>query len=527
MSSRTRSKREQRDALTRRLRAEGQPWAQVAAQVQAAEHVSKRVAMRLAHGWTQWEVARRWNERWPAGDGGAGITDQVISYWETWPHSGREPTVRTLCRLALIYECEIADLIDQENYTGPGHGRRTGDEPKPGAPGLAPPPGEDEGTQVAAAPQEMAGAPADGRQARTAAPALPAVAYRWRTEPGPGGSAAEHEVAVAAHEGGEHAESAEQRDIGDATLEQLRAAVVQASRDYMTGEPLALFREMRMVRSRILAALDRRLWPRDQAELYFLAGCLGGLMGSAANALGYPQPAGELIRAGQAYATAIGHRPLMAHLRLGLANVAYWSGQSRQCRDLAHSGLQYLTDGPGAAMLHLKYGRASARLGDAGEARRAITAAGEAAEREHQDEMTEIGGDFDLSRASRHYLAGSALIEIPGAGDSAAAELEQAAGLYAAGPGPGETHGYTMEALARTELATARLRRGQMEGAVAAAEPVLALPASKRIPSLSQRLGRVRAELAHPRYQGSADAAGLDERIEAFLSDTVSGGQLT
>jgi hypothetical protein len=174
-------------------------------------------------------------------------------------------------------------------------------------------------------------------------------------------------------------------------------------------------------------------------------------------------------------------------------------------------------------MLYLKYGRAAARLGDAGEARRAITAAGEAAEREHRDELAEIGGDFDLSRASRHYLAGSALIEIPGGGDSAAAELEQAASLYAAGPGPGETHAYTMEALARTELATARLRAGQLEAAVAAAEPVLALPAGKRIPSLSQRLGRVRAELASPRYQGSADAAGLDERIEVFLSDTVAG----
>jgi len=36
--------------------------------------------MRLAHGLTQWQAARRWNERWPAEDGGAGITGQVISY---------------------------------------------------------------------------------------------------------------------------------------------------------------------------------------------------------------------------------------------------------------------------------------------------------------------------------------------------------------------------------------------------------------------------------------------------------------
>jgi hypothetical protein len=38
------------------------------------------------------------------------------------------------------------------------------------------------------------------------------------------------------------------------------------------------------------------------------------------------------------------------------------------------------------------------RPDDVGEARRAITAASEAAERQHQDELAEIGGDFDLSR---------------------------------------------------------------------------------------------------------------------------------
>jgi hypothetical protein len=80
MPSRAPSMREQRDALTRQLRAEGQSWAEIAGRVQADEHVSKLAAMRLARGWTQREAARRWNDRWPAEDAGAGITNQVISY---------------------------------------------------------------------------------------------------------------------------------------------------------------------------------------------------------------------------------------------------------------------------------------------------------------------------------------------------------------------------------------------------------------------------------------------------------------
>ena len=352
-----------------------------------------------------------------------------------------------------------------------------------------------------------------------AAPVRPTTGVRAP----PDGTAIEREVLMAAHEGGEHAERAERRDIGEATLEQLRSDVIRLSQDYMTGEPFLLFLEMRRVRSRMYAALDRRLWPRDQAELYFLVGCLNSLMASAANALGYPQSAEELIRAGWAYASVIDHRPLMAYLRLSLANVAHWSNRTRQCRDLAQCGLQYLANGPNAAMLHLKYGRAAARLGDVGAARRAITDANEAAGHEYRDELIEIGGDFDLSRASLHYLAGSALIEIPGAEDSAAVELERATDLYAAGPGPGEIHGYTMEALAHVELATARLRAGQLDGAVAAAEPVLTLPSGKRIKSLSRRFDRVRMELARPRYQDSAQARELDEQIEEFCRETIAG----
>src|SRR6266536_5659427 len=184
------------------------------------------------------------------------------------------------------------------------------------------------------------------------------VAYRWMQVPDPGEATVEREVLMAAHEGSHHAEGAERRDIGEATIEQLRADVVRLSREYMTAEPLPLFREMRRVRSRMLAALDRRLWPRDATQLYLLLGCLNCLMGDTADDLGNPHAAEELLHAAWAYAMVIDHRPLMAKLRLDLASIAYWSGRPREACALAASGLDYLPDGPTAAQLHLKYGRA-------------------------------------------------------------------------------------------------------------------------------------------------------------------------
>ena len=328
------------------------------------------------------------------------------------------------------------------------------------------------------------------------------------------------EVVMATHEGSEHAGGAERREIGEATLEQLHGEVVRLSREFVTGAPFPLFRQMRGVRARIFAALERRLWPRDETELYFLLGCLSDLMAVAADDLGYPQAADELLHAGWAYAVAIDHRPLMARLRSVLAYTALWHDRPRQARDLAVSGLDYLADGQDAAQLHLIHARAAARLGD-DTARGAIIAAHEARGREHHDELLEIGGEFGLSRASQHYLAGSTLMEIPDAAADAVVELEHATSLYAAGPELGEDHSYEYKALAHIDLAVAQLRAGALEAAVVALEPALSLPPAQRVAPLSARLSLVRAELAHSRYHGDASVSGLDERIEDFTCQSI------
>ena len=356
-------------------------------------------------------------------------------------------------------------------------------------------------------------------------PSLPvplAFAYRGRQDPRMGDSMAEREVLMAAHEGSEHAEQAERRDIGEATLEQLHADVARLSAESMTGEPFPLFREMRRVRARIYRLLDGNLRPGDQADLYFLLGCLSDLMAVAASGLGYPQAAEELIRSGWAYATAIDHRPLMAHLRLQLASIFFWENRPRQARELAEDGLRYLQDGPNAAHLHVKYARAAARLGDAEGARQAIADAQDAREREHSDVVLALGGEFGLSLATQSYFAGSALAEIEGAESDAGEHLERAVALYDAGPGPGEQHWFGGRALAGVDLAARRLRAGALDAAAAALELPLSLPSAQRINAVTTRLDVVRAELAAPIFQRSPQARELDERIEEFGAEAIT-----
>lgn len=126
-----------------------------------------------------------------------------------------------------------------------------------------------------------------------------------------------------------------------------------------------------------------------------------------------------------------------------------------------------------------------------------------------------------LGAAGHHSLAGSALIDIPGAESTAAAELEQAIQLYQTRE-PGEIYRYTLEARARIDLGTVRLRAGALDAAAQAVEPVLSLPPAKRTLELPQRMTAVRAELAQPIFRGSAPARELDERIEEFGRQAAS-----
>ena len=98
-----------------RLRALGWSYRRIASELQERHGLGARAAYRIAHGWTQEEAARRWNERWP--DEGSVKTGKSFSYWETWPgRGGRQPSARTLERLAELYHCRPGDLLDGRDF---------------------------------------------------------------------------------------------------------------------------------------------------------------------------------------------------------------------------------------------------------------------------------------------------------------------------------------------------------------------------------------------------------------------------
>jgi hypothetical protein len=383
---------------------------------------------------------------------------------------------------------------------------------------------------LAVAPAQFGQAPADScpsMPVQADSRLLPAAttAYRGIYRSEPDRFTVEREVLMTAHESSDHAGPSEQPGIGDVTFEQLRADVTRLAGLSDTGEPLTVFLELRRTRDRIHRLLDRRMWPREQTDLYFLLGCLNGLMGVTANRLGYPDSAEEFLRSGWAYANAIDHHPLQGLLRTKLSYVMYWRGRFDDSRSLAADGLRYVSRGPLGADLHLNHARAAARVGDPDAARQAVGAAHEARDSDYRDDVLEIGGEeFSLSRATHHCLAGNAFAEISGGERWAIEELEQAISLYDEGPGPGEHHWFGGKAMAGVDLAAVWLRSGALDAAAAALGPVLALPPAQRVTSLTTRLARVRDELAAPVFRGSAQARALGEQIEEFGRETIVAG---
>ncbi len=496
-----RSTKAERDALRERLLAAGASRRVIKDEMMRRWGLRPRSAWRYAHGLTQAALAARYNARF-APDGTAPMSGSRVAAYERWPRRGERPSVQYLVRVAELFDTGLDQVVDGDDLARmPDSDRRA----------LC-----HQGAPASQAEEcEAVSGPASGHN----------TYGDWEETGVPGDRDNLQEVVVmAAHEGSEHAEQAERRDIGEATLAQLRADVERLSLEHMTGDPFQVFQDMRRVRQRIWDVLDRRLWPRDQTELYFLLSVLHVLMAAAANGLGNRQAAEELVRTGWAYATAIDHRGLMGHLRLELANIVFWL-RPRGSLELARTGLAYLSDGQGAAQLHLRHGRAAARLGDAHTARRAITAAHEARDRRYSDDVLEIGGEFGLSRATEHFLAGATLLELPGqdARTEAIGELRQAADLYAAGPGTGEDHYDGYVTCTNIDLATALLRDGELEHAAAVLEPVLLLTPDKRIEAVLRRIQRMRPELSGQIYAGQPLAASLDERLEAFSAQTIVG----
>lgn len=275
------------------------------------------------------------------------------------------------------------------------------------------------------------------------------------------------------------------------------------------------------VQEGLFTLLERRQRPEVGRQLYFLSAAVGGMLAKASHDTGEAHAAMLQARTAYLCAEQADHNGLRGWLRGLQSMVAYWAGRHNEAVRYAEQGMEYAAVGGGttAIWLPVSAARAYAALGDVDNAVGSIQRAETAWEHVQPDEVDELGGLCTFSTARTIYYAADALAWTPGQPD-AERYAEQAVAAYA--DPTDASWAFSDQAGAHTDLAIARITRGELEGAAEALAPVLDLPPERRINGIRHSVQRVHATLTSSRASGDGAAAGMQEEIEAFMRTPVA-----
>ncbi|MBB5801510.1 tetratricopeptide (TPR) repeat protein [Saccharothrix ecbatanensis] len=322
-------------------------------------------------------------------------------------------------------------------------------------------------------------------------------------------------VMAAGRESVEHAIQAASA-LDPSALEQLHAEAQRAARAYYVTPPLHLLGDLVRLRNTVYRQLDRTHKPRQQAELYLIAGQVCGLLSSVSWDLGHPDVAEEQARAAHTYGSVIEHSSLQAWARALQVTITFWSGRPRQAAALAAAALDTAPDGTARARLHSVHARALALLGARQEVAVALALADEELDRAGQDPfLDETGGELGFDRSRRALCAGAAYVSLAD-GERAEAEATAALNLFVTTPAASKWAAGALSA--RVDLGAARTIRGDLAGAEDALAEVFALDPEYRTEALNLRLLNLGHMLGGTRFRGAVEAGRLGERIEDFAA---------
>ncbi|MEU7631889.1 helix-turn-helix transcriptional regulator [Nocardia sp. NPDC049220] len=289
---------------------------------------------------------------------------------------------------------------------------------------------------------------------------------------------------------------------------------------YVSEPPAPLFRDLVMMRDQTWRLLEGGPHPNQARELFYLGGVTLILMAHATQNLGNSMAAMQQARAAEALAVQADHGPLRGWVAGTQALIAEWSGQAGRAVDFAAAGMPHAPAGDHRVRLAALHARCAARAGQSATARSALTLALEASENAApSSDLAAFGGILEFPATKATYYAGSTLVLL---GDFAEAERMSTAAITAYESGPPQVRSYGDEALARVDVALARLgRTGDIDGAAEALAPVLALPVPQRIRQIGDGLARVQHTLTGPKLAAARPAAELTQQIRAFASTTL------
>lgn len=456
---------------------------EIAGEIRHLAGCSRLSAYRMAHGWSQPEVA----ERYAAVPATTPMDQPLLSRLEMFPGPGsRAPQTAQLIALASIYQTSPLRLLDPYALDQLGEHERT----------------------VLIRCDAAVGLPEPQTAPRPAAP-------MWE-QAVPATTDLERKVEMAARRAMRFAVTVEGSNVGPETLDQLRDEVSRLAGAYPQQPLPALLGDLTDLQDVAFRVLEGRQRPAETRELYLLAGAITGMLAKASHDLGDPHAAMTQARTAYICADNADHHGLRAWTRGLQSMVAYWAGWPHEAVRYAQLGAEPagLITGTTAVWLPAQEARAWAVLGDQEAASAAIMRAERARDGVRPDDLDALGGILTFTRPRQLYYAADARVWL--AGEEHRAEQAATDAITAYEQATSAEQSFSDLAGSRADQALARVRRGELDGAAQALRPVFDLPSEQRIGGITASAMRVHAALHDPALHTASVARDLQQEIEAY-----------
>lgn len=310
--------------------------------------------------------------------------------------------------------------------------------------------------------------------------------------------------------------------VSDDLLGLWRDSLTHLAADFVTAPMAEVVGELATLRDEIVASIAGHIPRRHVGECVALAGMATVVLAHACHVLGHPRAALAHAAAARALAGRAEHVELHAWAWATQALIWESTGQYAHALAAIQSAGRYLESSarPGTAALRVPayHARIAARQGNAGVARSALRKAEEARSRITPDaDLDRIGGILTFPAAKLSVYAGQVAV-LTGHAVQAERPAQRAVADYLGGPAHERSYGDL--ALARLDIAAARLAGSDLDGVREALGEVLRLDAPHRIAPLAGSLRVLDDALRSPRYARVALAKDIRDQITAFRPST-------
>jgi hypothetical protein len=297
-------------------------------------------------------------------------------------------------------------------------------------------------------------------------------------------------------------------------LDDLNESVVELAIAYLASPAKPMLEQGVALRQELMRRLkEGATRPEEISDIYVALGRVSGVLSYAALDLGDSKAAmlhgetawkmGDIARDSELRAWARGTQSLISRFDKNYG----------RARLFIEDGLKYAGQGTSEIRLLCGAAQCAANLGDSSGAMANIENARRSRERAGRDSLE---GLFGFSPAKQAYYSASSLMWLS---DRPALELSSESATTAIKiweHEPREQRSLDDEALAHVYLATARLKLGEIDGAMEAVRPIIELPRERQISWIRKRVGDLANVLDDDRFHGSHRADDARDELRAY-----------